>query len=236
VGEPGDVPDRRHHPGRGHGAYPRNRHDASDFGPRKDLLGDGSVHQAELAVQEVDVAKGRLHRLSFIRREILLVEPGPAALAEQVARRRASLECSLQHGVDLVLGLGALLDELSVPGDQAPKEPGPLISHPHRRQEPRLKEPGQGSRIEPIGLGLRRGDRPHRHGVAHYHPAGVALQDPGDRERFSRGLQYHVIVGAQALPRTPPGPRGWMPPWDRRSTRPPEPRPPRRSPCVRPNR
>jgi len=81
-GEPRDVPDGRHHARRGDGAHARDRHDAADLRPGKDLLGDGSVHQAELAVEEVDVAEGGLHRLSFIGRELLLTEPGSPPRAE----------------------------------------------------------------------------------------------------------------------------------------------------------
>ncbi|HEV8571698.1 MAG TPA: hypothetical protein VGR49_01455, partial [Actinomycetota bacterium] len=62
------------------------------------------------------MAEAGLHGLALVGRELLVTEPGPASLTEQVARGRAPLQHALQHGVDLVLGPGALPDELGVPG------------------------------------------------------------------------------------------------------------------------
>jgi hypothetical protein len=146
------------------------------------------------------VAEAGLHGLALVGRQVLVIEPGPASLAEQVARGRAPLQGALQDGVDLVLGPGALPDELGVSGHQTPEQPGPLVAQPHRKEEPRREQLGQGPSIEPIGLRLGRGDRSHGHGVGHHHPAGVALQDPGDGQSPSRGLQDHLILRPQALP------------------------------------
>ena len=163
-----------------------------------DLIGrqatDGGPAGEVLFLVDDDVAQARLHRLAFVERQILGTEPGPTALAEQVARGRAPFQRALQDCVDLVLGPGALLDELGVPRYQSTKEPGPLVAHPHPRNEPRRQQLGQHPRVEPIGLRLRRGDRSHRDGVGHDHPAGVGLEDPGDGERSPRRLEDHVIL------------------------------------------
>ena len=72
----------------------------SDLGPAKDLLGDGSVHQAKLAIEKVDVAEGGLHRVSFVGGEVLVIEPGSASLAERLLaggrpfRVRCSTACT----------------------------------------------------------------------------------------------------------------------------------------------
>ena len=84
-------------------------------------------------------------------------------------------------------------------GDQAPEQPSPLVTDPHPRHEPSRQQLGQGPGVEPVGLGLRGGDRPHGHGVGHQHPAHVGLEDPGDGESSSRGLQDHLILWPQAL-------------------------------------
>ncbi|HYV02390.1 MAG TPA: hypothetical protein VEM93_08700, partial [Actinomycetota bacterium] len=145
------------------------------------------------------MAEAGLHGLAFVSREVLGPEPGPAPLAEQVAHRGPPLQGALQHGVDLVLGPGALAHQVGVAGDQAPEEPGPLVTHPHPRQEPRRQQLDQGPGVEPVGLGLGRGDGSNGHGVGHHHPAHVGLEDPGDGQSSSRGLEDHLILPVQAL-------------------------------------
>src|SRR6266511_1031841 len=90
------------------------------WGPSQELLGDGPVHQAELTVEEVDVAEAGLHRFAFVGREALGPEPGPPPSAEQVAHRGPPRQRALQDGVDLVLGPGALAHQVGVPRHQAP--------------------------------------------------------------------------------------------------------------------
>src|SRR6266536_3773169 len=78
------------------------------WGPSQELLGDGPVDQAELTVEEVDVAEAGVHGFAFVGREVLGPQPGPAPLAEQVAHRGPPRQRALKDGVDLVLGPGAL--------------------------------------------------------------------------------------------------------------------------------
>src|SRR4051794_37772901 len=74
---------------------------------------------------------------ALIHRQLDLGQPRPPGLAEQVANPGTNGQGANQHGVNLVLGPGALTDELRAPRDPAPQRARRLVGQPHNVNEPR---------------------------------------------------------------------------------------------------
>src|SRR6266545_6754894 len=69
--------------------------------------------------------------LSLIRGEVLLPEPGPALVTEQVGCRTPGDEIAVQDGLDLVLQPGPLAHDVGPAGHLAPESVRVLIRQPH---------------------------------------------------------------------------------------------------------
>src|SRR5919106_4214745 len=63
-----------------------------------------------------------------------------------------ALEVAVHNRVDLVLGLGALLDELSSSRDAAPQHSGRLVAGPHLREKARGEKLDQRASVDLVGL------------------------------------------------------------------------------------
>jgi hypothetical protein len=109
------------------------------------------------------------------------------------------LRLRLQDRVDLVLALGALLDELSSSRDAAPQYAARLVAGPHLREKARGEKLDQRAGIDLVGLDLGAGDRPDRFGVGQHDPLHKGLEDADDRERVAGDLETDVVVWRQAL-------------------------------------
>src|SRR5439155_10406438 len=68
--------------------------------------------QCDLAVEEPDLAQAGRERLLLIGRQGLRGQPAPSAGAEEVAHRRLAFQVADQCRLQLVLGAGALSDQL----------------------------------------------------------------------------------------------------------------------------
>ena len=102
-----------------------------------------------------------------------------------------------QHGVDLVLGAGARTHQLAALRQPAAHRPGVLVGNPHRVQLTGGQQPGQGPRVEAIGLGPRAADgRVVR--TDHDHGGDVRADDPRDLGRVAGRLQRDPVRRGQA--------------------------------------
>ena len=82
------------------------------------------------AVEELDLAHGRVDCLALGDRQLLLGKPAPALDAEQIRRRRAVLEAAHEHRVDLVLRARARSHELRPAREPAPHRADALVGRP----------------------------------------------------------------------------------------------------------
>jgi hypothetical protein len=122
------------------------------------VLGDGALEDRDLAVEEVDLAQAPVDGLALVIGQRERGQPRAAASPECVAHRRAALEGAHQHRVDLVLGTGALSDELRAAGQAPAQRPRRLIRQPAAAQQPGGEKPRQRARVAAVGLDLRLGD------------------------------------------------------------------------------
>jgi hypothetical protein len=151
-GESADVTDDRHERSRGGNTDSWNGHESLDVVGVKGVDRDISIDKRDLSIQEVDLSQAGIDRLAFIDRELQLRQPHASLSAEQIRGRGAALEVALQNRMDLVLGLGALLDELSSSRDTAPHHSTDFITGPHLREKARGEKLDQRPGVDLVGL------------------------------------------------------------------------------------
>ena len=103
--------------------------------------GAASATRAELGVDEpqllgveVQLTQQRRDGLALVGGQLLLGQPAPPLVPEQVGRRAARDQVAMQDRLDLVLQPGALADDVRAPRDLAAQRLGRLVGEPHRRQ------------------------------------------------------------------------------------------------------
>jgi hypothetical protein len=112
VAEAADVADGGHER-RGDGDVDAgDGHQPFDLGPGQHLGGDQLVDLRDLCVEEVDLTQAGLDGLALADGQLLLGQPVPALDPEQVRGRRAVLQTTHQHRVDLVLDPRSGADQL----------------------------------------------------------------------------------------------------------------------------
>ena len=166
-------------------------HDSASAAISRSTCGD-------LAVEELDLAHGRVDGLALGERQLLLGQPAAALDAEQIRRRRAVLQAAHQHRVDLVLRARARPHELRPAREPPAHRADALIGRPHPVELARPQQLRQRARVEAIGLRARLADP----GVARRdddHARHVRLEDPRDRPRIARHLQRDPVARVEAL-------------------------------------
>ena len=107
-----DAPDSGHHRRGGGGIDARDRDQASHVLGGEHALGDRAIDHRELIGEEVDLAQAAIERVAFIDWQHQRRHPPPASPAEEIADLRARDQVARQDRGDLVLGAGALANEL----------------------------------------------------------------------------------------------------------------------------
>jgi hypothetical protein len=181
VGEPGEVTDGGDNRDRRDRVHARDGHQPGHhrIGERLDgqlLVGDGQL----LAV-EVQLPQQRLHGRVLVGGQGLAGQPVPPGGTEQVRNRRSGGQVPGQDGMNLVLDLGPLPDQVRPPGHLAAQPAGPFIRQPYRRQEVSGQQLRQDARIDLVRLNLSLGDRPGLGRIRHHHPACQRNQQVRDR-------------------------------------------------------
>ncbi|MGW1109476.1 hypothetical protein [Streptomyces sp. NPDC002540] len=67
------------------------------------LGGQPSFHRGEFGTVEVELAQQGTHGPPLLGRRCLMLQPGPAAGAEEVGHRRSGQHVAVQHRLGLVL-------------------------------------------------------------------------------------------------------------------------------------
>ena len=152
------------------------------------------------------MADPRIDRLALLPRQLEPGEPLAALDAEQVSARRAALQATLQHRLDLVLRPRSCTHELLTPRQPPPHHAAALIGHPDRLDLPTREQCRERARVKPVGLrprlhdpGVVRGD--------HDHAVNVRLEQPRDLPRAAGHLQRHPIrpaADSRPASRSPP--------------------------------
>jgi hypothetical protein len=163
---------------------------------RERLLGRLALDELDLAVQRIVQAQIAVDLLALMRGKLDIGQPPPARLAEDVRDRRLD-QVARQYRVDLVAQPGPLAHQARAVRDTPAQRARGLVGRPHLGQEVRRAELREHPGVDPVGLNLRRGDRPRAHRVRHRHAAGIRGQQLGDRPRHRRRLQHHMVLRAQ---------------------------------------
>lgn len=196
--EAANVADRGDQCCRGRDVDAGDRHQPLDLDAGQRVLGEVLVDPGELTVEEVDLAQARRERVAFVDRQLELGEPSAAALAEQVAGRRATLEVSHEDAGYLVLDAGALTHQLRAPRREAPQDAGALVADPDARDQIDGQQLGECARVEAVVFDLGVADRANLHRVGDDDLGDVRLEDPRDRQRVASRFQHDAIGGHQA--------------------------------------
>jgi hypothetical protein len=192
-----------------HQTHSGNSHQPLDLRRVDRPLGDLTLQDRDLAADEIDVAQAPIDRVAFITWELKRSEPLPAALAEHVAHRRAPLQVAHQHRMDLVLGTGALPNQLRAAAEPPAQRASAVIRQPASTQQAGGQQPRELLRVQPVGLRLRGRDRRELFGRSDDHPSHMRLQQPGDLQRIPSRLQRHMIVSSEG-PDQDPDPAGLL--------------------------
>ena len=189
-------------------ASTRDRHQPLHLGPAESNTRELGIDQLELLAVKVELAQQRLDRLTLIRRQLLLGEPGSALDAEQVRGRTPGHEVSVQDRLDLVLQPGALTHDVRAPRDLPAKRMRLLVGEPHAGQEVRREQSRQHLRVDLVRLDLCLGDHPRLRRVRDDHPANPLLEQPRDRDRVARRFDRDLVMLTQAVREQPQRLRG----------------------------
>lgn len=95
----------------------RDRHQPAGIRRVQHELCEVALDRDDLLGQEVDLAQRGADGVALVIGQRLRGEPLATGDAEGVGHRRPCLEVAVQHGEDLVLGSGAVRDELGAPSD-----------------------------------------------------------------------------------------------------------------------
>jgi hypothetical protein len=123
----------------------------------------------------------------------------PALLARHVVDLGTLEQVSLQGGGDLVLGAGALANELRPSCDEAPERPGPFVGTPDLGDEARGEQLREPAGVEAVRLLLCLRDLAQLLGVGDDYPRQMGPEDRGDRLGAARHFEHHLVVRAEAL-------------------------------------
>ena len=155
--------------------------------------------QCDLAVEEPDLAQAGRERLLLIGRQGLRGQPAPSAGAEEVAHRRLAFQVADQCRLQLVLGAGALSDQLRSRRDPAAQDPRLLVRQPDRGQKAAGEQLRERARVDLVRLRARLGDPLDRLRVREHDPTHLRLDDSRDPERVAGRLQRNLVVDAETL-------------------------------------
>jgi hypothetical protein len=104
-----------------------------------------------------------------------------------------------QDGVQLVLCPRPRAHQLRAALQAPAQGAGPLVGAEDGGQEARVEQLAERRGVDLVGLHLRLCDRAHLPGVGDHHPPDVGLEHAFDRNRRSRCLERHLVVGRKAL-------------------------------------
>ena len=150
-----EAPDVADHGGQrdgGHDVDAWDRHQPPHVLVAEHLLSDDRVDLGQLVAEEVQLAQAGVDRQALVEWQLLRGDPRAALLAERVAGRVASLQVAMQHRADLVLDLGAALDQPATARHQPAQHPHALVADPHRRDQVGGQQIGEHLGVDLVGL------------------------------------------------------------------------------------
>ncbi len=195
--EPGDVADRGDDPDSDGEVDSRDGHEAPGRRVIQDGPGQAAVQFGQIRLGVVERSEQAGDGRALVGRQRLQRQPRPALVTEQVGGRAPREEIAVEDRVDLVLQTGPMADDLRPPRDLPTERLGPVIGHPHFRQEPRRVQLDEDRRVDLVRLNLRLGDDACLAGIGDDHPSRVGAQQASDRVGVARRFQNHVIATSQ---------------------------------------
>ena len=175
AGKTFDVADRRYDADGDYHVDPGDRHEPLRLFVRQRALRQVSLDDGQVFSEPVVFSQVTFDGKLLVRRQDCFLEPRTAFWTEQVGRRAGRDEMRMQDRLHDVFQTRAPATKLVSPGDLTTPRLGPLVRHPHFRQETAGIEPGQHRGVDAVGFDLRVRDQPYLLWIGDHHATDMRV-------------------------------------------------------------